>query len=117
MRDDGHAPPDLTALSGGWQVEPSQLRAFAEKVSEVRAGLEHVRLAASELGVDPAQLGTSPVGDGLTAKFSDRAGADGLIGELNKVINQVDAFVTSAQQTVVEYEERDAAAADSLRAE
>lgn len=113
----GSAAPDLSGLSGGWQVEPSQVRAFAAAVSEVRTGLEHLRRAANDLVATPPLLGTSPIGDGLAAKFTDRAGTEGLLGELTRVVEQVDAFIASAERTVTEYEERDATAAWSLRAQ
>lgn len=109
--------PDLSALAGGWQVEPEQVRTFAAAVAEVRADLEHLRRAAQEVAAAPPLLGTSPVGDGLAAKFVDRAGNDGLVGELNRVITQMEAFVSSAERTVAEYRERDTTAARTLRAQ
>jgi len=113
----GEAAPDLSGLAGGWQVEPEQVRAFAAAVSEVRADLENLRRAAMELAADAPMLGTSPIGDGLAAKFSDRAGNNGLVGELTRVVTQVEAFVATAESTVVEYSERDTTAARSLRAQ
>lgn len=112
---DGTGAPDLAGLAGGWRVEPAELRSFAAAVAEVRTDLEHLRRAAAELAGDPPLLGTSPIGDGLSAKFIDRAGAEGLLGELNRVIEQMDAFVGSAERTVAEYEQRDLGAARSLR--
>ncbi|HEY0636750.1 MAG TPA: hypothetical protein VGD67_03820 [Pseudonocardiaceae bacterium] len=108
--------PDLAGLSGGWQVEPEQVRAFATSVADVRQDLELLRRAAAEVAADPPLLGTSPIGDGLAAKFVDRAGNAGLVGELNRVIAQLEAFVASAERTVAEYQERDGTAARSLRA-
>jgi hypothetical protein len=107
--------PDLGGLSGGWQVEPERVRAFAAAVSQVRVDLEQLRGAAAELVTDPPLLGTSPIGDGLAAKFTDRAGNEGLHGELTRVIAQLEAFIGSAERTMAEYLERDAAAAQSLR--
>jgi hypothetical protein len=107
--------PDLSALAGGWQVEPEQVRRFAAAVAEVRGDLEQLRRAAHDVAADPPLLGTSPIGDGLAAKFVDRAGNAGLVGELNRVIAQMEAFVSSAERTVAEYQERDTTAAGSLR--
>jgi hypothetical protein len=115
--DDATAAPDLAGLAGGWRVEPAEVRTFAAAVADVRTYLEHLRRAAADLAADPPLLGTSPVGDGLAAKFSDRAGAEGLLGELTRVVEQMDAFVQSAERTVAEYEERDTTAARSLRAQ
>lgn len=111
------AAPDLSGLAGGWQVEPEQVRAFAAAVADVRSDLEHLRTAARDLAEDPPLLGTSPIGDGLAAKFTDRAGNEGLVGELNRVVEQMEAFVSTAERTVAEYRERDTTAARSLRAQ
>lgn len=107
--------PDLGALAGGWHVEPDSIRSFASAVADVRGDLELLRRAAADVAADPPMLGTSPIGDGLAAKFVDRAGADGLTGELDRVIAQLEAFVASAERTVAEYTERDTDAARSLR--
>jgi hypothetical protein len=109
-------PPDLTGLSGGWQVEPAEVRAFASAVYEVRQGINEIRRQADALAADPPLLGTSTIGHGLADKFLDRAGADGLLGELYGVLTQLEDFVTAAEQTAAEYQQKDNTAAWSFGA-
>lgn len=110
------APPDLSGLSGGWQVEPAQVRAFASAVYEVRQDINEIRRQADALAADPPLLGTSSIGYGLAAKFLDRAGQDGLLGELYGLLNQLEDFVAAAEQTAAEYQQKDNTAAWSFGA-
>jgi hypothetical protein len=110
------SPPNLSGLSGGWQVEPAEVRTFANAVYEVRQGIDLVRRQADELAADPPMLGTSSIGSGLAAKFLDRAGPDGLLGELQRVLTQLEDFVSAAERSAAEYEEKDNTAAWSFGA-
>jgi len=116
IESDATAAPDLSGLSGGWQVEPDQVRAFAAAVSEVRQGVNEIRSHADVLAADPPLLGTSSVGHGLASKFLDRAGPDGLMGELHRVLTQLEDFVAAAEQTAAEYQQKDNTAAWSFGA-
>ena len=116
IESESTTPPDLTALSGGWHVEPDQVRTFASAVSEVRQGVNEIRRRADELAADPPMLGTSSVGNGLADKFRDRAGPEGLLGELYGVLTQLEDFVSAAEQTAAEYQQKDDTAAWSLGA-
>jgi hypothetical protein len=113
------AAPALTGLSGGWQVEPSEVAAFVSAVAQVRDDLNAVFSQADQL-TSPAylpQLGTSPVGQALTAKFTDRlSGGQGLLEQLNTALNHIDDFVATAERTAARYVGTDADQADRLRA-
>jgi hypothetical protein len=113
------AAPALTGLSGGWQVEPSEVAAFVSAVQRVRDNLNTVFSQADQL-TSPAylpQLGTSPVGQSLTAKFTDRlSGGQGLLEQLNTALSHIDDFVATAERTAARYVGTDAGQADRLRA-
>jgi hypothetical protein len=114
-----NTPPALTGLAGGWQVEPSQVAAFTQTVQQVRDDLDTVFGQVDQL-TSPAyqpQLGTSPVGRALTAKFTDQvSGGQGLLARLDTALGQVDQFVATAEQTAARYVGADTASADGLRA-
>lgn len=116
IESDSVTPPDLSGLSGGWQVEPAEVRAFANAVFEVRQGVNEIRAQADALAADAPQLGTSSIGHGLADKFLDRAGPQGLLGELQRVLTQLEDFVKAAEQTAAEYREKDNMAARSFGA-
>lgn len=107
----------LTDLNGSWQVWPGQVSAFAQAVQQVRDNLNSVFQQVDQLTAASyqAQLGNSPVGTGLTAKFSDRlAGSEGLLANLNAVLNHLDQFVSSAEQSAAQYQETDQSTASAL---
>jgi outer membrane murein-binding lipoprotein Lpp len=97
--------------SGNWRVEPEQVREFAAAVDQVRRDLEAIASEVQDLSTPDyaPMLGTSPVGQELAEKFTDRMGsAGGLRGQLEAAMKQVDDFVTSAQHTAAEYLQVDA---------
>lgn len=104
-------------MSGGWQVWPGQVTAFANAVAQVRDDLNTVFQQVDQL-TSPAyqaQLGNSPVGQALATKFSDRlSGGEGLLSQLNTVLTNLDQFVSAAEQTASRYADADAAAAKQL---
>ncbi|SHF12190.1 hypothetical protein [Streptoalloteichus hindustanus] len=105
-------------LSGGWQVEPERVRAFAQAVAQVRADFEALRADAEEL-MNPAnqpRMGTSPVGLALTDKFTDRlGGTEGLLEQLAVALGRMNEFIESAESSAARYTHEDTTAADSLR--
>lgn len=110
--------PALTGLAGGWQVDPSQVAAFVSAVQQVRDDLNAVFGQVDQL-TSPAYLpllGTSPVGQALTAKFTDRlSGEQGLLPQLDTALAHLDEFVATAERTAAKYTGTDAAQADGLR--
>jgi hypothetical protein len=108
---------ELTDLAGGWQVTPDKVTAFAGAVQQVRADLDAVFQQVDQL-TSPSyqpQLGSSPVGQALTAKFVDRLSGDqGLLSNLNAVLTHLDQFVSNAEQSASQYTQADTSAADSL---
>lgn len=102
--------PGATPAGTGWQVDPDQVRQFADAVSQVRAHLDAISKEVNQMSTPnyAPLLGTSPVGQQMAEKFSDRMGADhGLRGLLNQALKNVDEFVASAEQTVAAYEATD----------
>ncbi|HEY0449386.1 hypothetical protein [Actinophytocola sp.] len=92
--------------SGGWQVEPDQVREFAKAVDQVRHDLAAITSQVQELSTPnyAPMLGTSPVGQELAEKFNDRMGSErGLRGQLETALRRMDEFVLSAEQTAAEY--------------
>ncbi|HEY7592680.1 MAG TPA: hypothetical protein VH969_05950 [Actinophytocola sp.] len=92
--------------NGDWQVEPEQVRAFAAAVEQVRGDLERIRSEVNELSTPNAAplLGTSPVGQELAEKFTDRMGSEqGLRGQLNAAITRMEEFLASAEQSAAQY--------------
>ncbi|WP_018684064.1 hypothetical protein [Actinokineospora enzanensis] len=117
--DDPNAAPAPSAGSGaGWQVEPEQVREFAAAVEEVRADLDAIFAEVAEL-TSPAylpMLGTSPVGQELSAKFADRlAGEAGLKGQLETALQRMQEFVASAERSAAGYQGSDENAAERYR--
>lgn len=99
------------SASGGWQVEPEQVREFAKAVDQVRRDLAAIATQVQDLSTPDyaPMLGTSPVGQEMAEKFTDRMGGDrGLRGQLETALRRMDEFVLSAQQTAAEYLQRDA---------
>jgi hypothetical protein len=108
----------LSDLNGGWQVSPAQVSAFAQAVQQVRDDLDGVFQQVDQLTSPSyqAQLGSSPVGTALTAKFLDRlAGSQGLLASLDDVLTHLDQFVSNAQQSAAQYQEADQSAASGLK--
>jgi hypothetical protein len=102
----------------GWQIEPGQLQAFAQAVQQVRDDLAAVRGQVDQLSA-PAyqpQLGTSPVGQALTAKFTDRVtGGQGILTQLTTAATNLEQFVATAERTLAGYIAADTSSAESLR--
>ncbi|HEX9338002.1 MAG TPA: hypothetical protein VF892_19045 [Pseudonocardiaceae bacterium] len=110
--------PELSDLAGGWQISPDQLSKFASAVQQVRADLNAVLKQVDQL-TSPSyqpQLGSSPVGQALAAKFVDRLSGDqGLLPSLTAVLTHLDAFIANAEQTASQYQGTDTATADTLK--
>lgn len=99
------------ASGGGWQVEPEQVREFAAAVEQVRRDLQAITSEVADLSTPDyaPMLGTSPVGQELAEKFTDRMGSErGLHGQLNTALARMEEFVSSAEKTAGEYLQVDA---------
>jgi len=109
---------ELTDLNGGWQVDPDQVSKFASAVQQVRNDLEAVFQQANQLtsaSYQP-QLGSSPVGVALTAKFVDRlSGGEGLLPNLSTVLTHLDQFVSNAEQAAAQYTDTESTTTGSLK--
>lgn len=114
----GAQGPELTDLPGGWQVSPDEVKKFASAVQQVRNDLTAVLHQVDQL-TSPSyqpQLGTSPVGQALTAKFLDRlAGGQGLLPNLQAVLQHLDAFVANAEQVASNYVSTESTMTDTLK--
>jgi len=110
--------PDAAAPAGGWAVDPSQVQAFADAVSDVRSQLDFITRQVEELAT-PAfapMLGTSPIGQELAEKFTDRLGSErGLRGQLSTAVQHMEEFVLAAEHTATSYLQSDTDNADSYR--
>jgi hypothetical protein len=97
--------------SAGWVVDPGQVRAFAQAVSEVRGHLDRITREVEDLSTPDyaPMLGTSPVGQELAEKFTDRMGSEkGLRGQLNVAVAHMEEFVLAAEHTASSYLQVDA---------
>ncbi len=106
------------ASSGGWTVDPDQVRTFAEAVAQVRRDLDRITREVDDLSTPDyaPMLGTSPVGQELAEKFTDRMGSEkGLRGQLNLAVAHMEEFVLSAENTAAQYLQTDADNASNLR--
>lgn len=115
--DPSAAPTELVDMPGGWQVSPDQVKAFADAVAQVRNDLDTVFRQVDQLTSPDyqPQLGSSPVGQALTGKFVDRlSGGQGLLANLNVVLQHLDDFVTNAEQTAQQYQETEQSTTDTL---
>jgi uncharacterized iron-regulated protein len=102
---------DSAGSSGGWQVEPEQVREFAAAVEQVRSDLARITSEVAEMSTPnyAPLLGTSPVGQELAEKFTDRMGSDrGLHGQLNTALARMEEFITSAEKSAAQYQQVDA---------
>ena len=91
---------------GGWQVEPEQVREFAAAVEQVRSDLQRITSEVAELSTPnyAPLLGTSPVGQELAEKFTDRMGSErGLHGQLTTALARMEEFIASAERSAAEY--------------
>jgi hypothetical protein len=102
--------PTDTTSSGGWSVDPSQVQAFADAVADVRRQLDKITGEVGELATPnfAPMLGTSPVGQELAEKFTDRLGSEkGLRGQLNTAVQHMAEFVLAAENTARTYTQVD----------
>jgi len=100
-----------TSSGAGWSVDPSQVKAFADTVAEVRRHLDTVTREVEDLSTPDyaPMLGTSPVGQELAEKFTDRLGSEkGLRGQLNVAVAHMEEFVLAAENTAGTYLQTDA---------
>lgn len=98
------------AVGGNWQVEPEQVRAFAAAVEQVRGDLARISSEVAELSTPnyAPMLGTSPVGQELAEKFTDRMGSEqGLHGQLTTALARMEEFIASAEQSAAQYQQTD----------
>ncbi|MGH3760644.1 hypothetical protein [Actinophytocola sp.] len=92
--------------SGNWRVEPEQVREFAAAVEQVRSDLARITSEVAELSTPDyaPMLGTSPVGQELADKFTDRMGSQrGLHGQLTTAVARMEEFIASAERSAAEY--------------
>ncbi len=110
--------PNAAAAGSGWQVEPEQVREFAAAVEEVRADLNAIFAEVADLAT-PAylpMLGTSPVGQELAEKFTDRLASEtGLKGQLDTALRRMEEFVASAEKSAANYADSDENSAQRFR--
>ncbi|EWC61198.1 hypothetical protein UO65_3464 [Actinokineospora spheciospongiae] len=110
--------PNAVTGADGWQVEPAQIREFAAAVEEVRADLDAIFADVAELAT-PAylpMLGTSPVGQELAEKFTERLGGEtGLRGQLEGALKRMEEFVASAEKSAANYAQSDDSSATRFR--
>lgn len=107
-----------TGAASGWAVDPDQVRDFAAAVEQVRADLNAITREVGELASpDYAPLlGTSPVGQEMADKFTDRMGSEsGLRGQLEVALNNLNEFVESAEKTAASYQATDEDSASGYR--
>jgi hypothetical protein len=115
--DEGTATPTALPSGGGWQVDADQVRDFAAAVEQVRADLDKIVREVEDLSTPnyAPMLGTSPVGQELADKFTDRMGSErGLRGQLNTALTRMEEFVASAERTAAGYQQTDQDNATSL---
>lgn len=109
---------EQTPGSSGWQVDASQVRDFAAAVEQVRADLNKISKEVNEMSTPnyAPLLGTSPVGQQMAQKFTDRMGSEhGLRGLLNTALKNMEEFVTAAEKTAATYQQTDEDAAAGMR--
>jgi hypothetical protein len=97
-------------LSGGWQVDPEQVREFAAAVEQVRRDLQKITSEVGDLSTPnyAPLLGTSPVGQELAEKFTDRMGGQqGLHGQLTTALARMEEFLASAERSAAQYQQVD----------
>jgi hypothetical protein len=99
---------DSAPVAGNnWQVEPEQVQAFAAAVEQVRADLAKISSEVAEMSTPnyAPLLGTSPVGQELADKFTDRMGSEqGLHGQLTAAITRMEEFIASAERSAAQYQ-------------
>jgi hypothetical protein len=102
--------PTDTTSAAGWQVDPSQVQAFAAAVADVRQQLNKITSEVGDLATPnfAPMLGTSPVGQELAEKFTDRLGSEkGLRGQLDTAVRHMEEFVQAAENTARTYTQVD----------
>ena len=107
-----------TPSGGGWTVDPAQVQAFADAVADVRKQLDIITSEVEDLSTPnyAPMLGTSPVGQELAEKFTDRMGSErGLRGQLNVAVAHMEEFVLAAEATAATYLNKDAGAQASFK--
>jgi hypothetical protein len=98
------------SAAGGWQVEPEQVREFAAAVEQVRSDLARITSEVADLATPnyAPMLGTSPVGQELAEKFTDRMGSQtGLQGQLTTALARMEEFIASAEKSAAQYQQTD----------
>jgi hypothetical protein len=100
----------VPSSGAGWSVDPAQVQLFADTVAEVKDQLEGIKKDVDGLSTPDyaPMLGTSPVGQELAEKFSNRMGSEkGLRGQLNLAITHLWEFVLAAENTAATYVDKD----------
>jgi hypothetical protein len=109
---------DTAPAGGGWAVDAAQVQAFADAVADVRKQLDIITSEVEDLSTPnyAPMLGTSPVGQELAEKFTDRMGSErGLRGQLNIAVAHMEEFVLAAEHTAATYLDSDADAKSSFK--
>ena len=88
-------------VGGGWQVEPEQVqRVRGRGRAGARPTSTRITSEVGELSTPnyAPMLGTSPVGQELAEKFTDRMGSEqGLHGQLTTALARMEEFIASAE--------------------
>ena len=104
---DEQSPDPSGAQAGTWQVDPAQVRDFAAAVDKVRADLNRISSEVNTMSTPnyAPLLGTSPVGQELAEKFTDRMGSEqGLHGQLTAALARMEEFISSAEKSAAQYQ-------------
>jgi hypothetical protein len=107
-----------SSSGAGWAVDPAQVQAFADAVADVRLQLDRITREVEDLSTPDyaPMLGTSPVGQELAEKFTDRMGSEkGLRGQLNVAVTHMAEFVLAAENTAATYLQKDTDNASNYR--
>lgn len=107
----------------GWELDPDQLSAFKHAVESVRDQLRDVQAKVERMRTESftPKLGTSPAGQQLESKFTDRLDAPvddpknpmygGLRPMLGVAMQRMEEFVSGAEAAVKAYQDMDHSAA------
>jgi hypothetical protein len=115
---DNSGTPAASTAGSGFTVDPAQVKQFAAAVAQVRADLNRISTEVDNMSTPnyAPLLGTSPVGQELAEKFTDRMGSDyGLRGQLQLALQHMEEFVRSAELAAASYDGMNQDHADNMR--
>jgi hypothetical protein len=104
--------------AGQFTIDPAQLEDFRAAVEQVRADLNKISRDVDAMSVPGAipMLGSSPVGEAMAEKFTDRLTSEfGLASQLRTALTRMEQFISSAELTVASYTQTDADHATDMR--